>query len=161
MKKLLFLAMFLGGMVATTNAQSTKACCAGKEKTECAKKTSQKACCAKSDKASCSKKATGSASAKTVSAEATTTTFKVYGVCGMCKRTIEGALADVQGVNSASWDLGSKMLTVAYDDKSVKLDDIKAKVADAGYDSDTHRATKEAYNALHACCQYERPTGKL
>lgn len=160
MKKLLFLAMFLGGIVATANAQATKACCAGKAKTECVKETAKKACCAKGDKASCSKKASSSASAKVVSDKAASTTFKVYGVCGMCKRTIEGALADVEGVASANWDLSSKMLTVDYDEKAIKLEDIKAKVAEAGYDSDTHRATEEAYNALHACCQYERPSSK-
>ena len=84
-------------------------------------------------------------------------TFTVYGNCGMCKRTIEGALADVSAVSSANWDMKNKQLTVRYDAQAIQLKDIKAKVAAAGYDSDTHRAPDAAYNNLHACCQYERP----
>jgi len=160
MKQILFIALLLTGGLVSMNAQSQKPCCAGKAKTECSKMASKKAYCAKSGQAGCTKNAAGSASAKLVSADATTTTFKVYGVCGMCKRTIESALADFDGISTANWDLGSKMLTVSYDGKTTNLNAIKAKVAEAGYDSDTHRATDEAYNALHACCQYERPRGK-
>ena len=162
MKQIMIMVALVFGMLATASAQSQKACCAGKEKTACAKETATKtACCAKSDKAACSK-AKGTAAAKTVSADAgtATTTFKVYGVCGMCKRTIEGALNSVKGITSASWDVSSKMVTVAYDEKAISVDDMKAKIAAVGYDSDTHRAKDEVYNNLHACCKYERPKGK-
>jgi copper chaperone CopZ len=161
MKQLLILAfLFIG--VGALSAQSKPACCAGKEKTACAKKTAEKACCSKGA-ASCSK----ADKAKTGKAEGvqlkgvnagTTAQFKVYGVCGMCKRTIESALSKVAAVQYADWNVGNKMLTVSYDEKAISIDDIKAKVAEAGYDSDTHRATDEAYNNLHGCCKYERPS---
>lgn len=162
-------------------ATATKtACCAKGDKASCskakgtaaaktvsteagaAKATATKAaCCAKGDKAACSK-AKGTAAAKTVSAkaDAATTTFKVYGVCGMCKRTIEGALNNTKGINNASWNVSSKMVTVTYDEKAISVDDMKAKIAAVGYDSDTHRAKDEVYNNLHTCCKYERPKGK-
>ena len=36
-------------------------------------------------------------------------------------------------------------------------EDIKQKIADVGYDSDSHRAKDEVYNSLPGCCQYDRP----
>jgi len=86
-----------------------------------------------------------------------TDTFTVYGNCGMCKRTIEGSLTDVKGVSSAQWDQETDIMTVKYKTKKISLDEIKQKIADTGYDSDTHRAKLEVYNNLHGCCQYERP----
>jgi periplasmic mercuric ion binding protein len=86
-----------------------------------------------------------------------TETFRVYGNCGMCKSTIEKAASAVSGVKSATWDRETDMLTVTYHTSKVTLDKIKEAVAASGYDSDTHRATDEAYNKLHGCCQYDRP----
>ncbi|MCB0569475.1 MAG: heavy-metal-associated domain-containing protein [Phaeodactylibacter sp.] len=159
MKKLLFMfALALAGAVAA-NAQSTPACCAGKDKSACTKEAAAKAaCCASKDKASCTKMAAADTGAMPAAADnIVEATFTVYGNCGMCKRTIEGALADVSAVSSANWDMKNKQLTVRYDAQAIQLKDIKAKVAAAGYDSDTHRAPDAAYNNLHACCQYERP----
>ncbi len=87
-----------------------------------------------------------------------TDTFKVYGNCGMCKNTIEKAAKSVDGVKSASWNVETDMITVSYNSTVVALDDIKKAIAVSGYDSDTHRATDAAYNKLHGCCQYDRPT---
>ncbi len=84
-------------------------------------------------------------------------TFKVYGNCNMCKKRIEGALKGVQGVMHAEWNVDSKMLTVHYDDKTISLEAIKKKVAQAGHDTDEFRAQDEVYNALPGCCQYDRP----
>ena len=36
----------------------------------------------------------------------------------------------------------------------------KQQIADAGYDSETHRAKDEVYDNLHFCCQYDRPAKK-
>ncbi len=38
-------------------------------------------------------------------------TFIVYGNCGMCKKTIEGALKDETGVSEAIWDIDSGLAT--------------------------------------------------
>ncbi len=87
----------------------------------------------------------------------TTEKFRVWGNCGMCKKTIEGALTDVKGVSKAEWNVDTNEMTVSFVSHVISLDDIKQKIADVGYDTDTHRATIEVYNALHGCCQYDRP----
>lgn len=86
-----------------------------------------------------------------------TETFTVYGNCGMCERTIEGSLRGVDGVTLADWDKETDQMKVSFNPKVIKLDTIKQKIADVGYDSDTHRAKDEVYNNLPGCCQYERP----
>ena len=87
----------------------------------------------------------------------TTAAFKVYGNCGMCKSTIYRAANGVKGVNSAVWEVKTDTITVSYDPKKADQDKILQAIADKGYDSDTHRATDEAYNKLPGCCQYDRP----
>lgn len=87
----------------------------------------------------------------------TTSTFKVYGNCGMCQKTIEGALSDAEGIEKASWDMDTKMISVSFEKAKISEDQIKEKIAEAGYDTDSHRAKQETYDALHSCCQYERP----
>jgi periplasmic mercuric ion binding protein len=91
-------------------------------------------------------------------ANETTDIFVVYGNCGICKKTIEGSLNNVDGISSAIWDVETKVMTVKYDNEAIKLDDIKKKIADVGYDSDKFRAKDETYNNLMGCCQYERPS---
>jgi copper chaperone CopZ len=83
--------------------------------------------------------------------------FTVYGNCGMCERTIEGLLKDVQGVFKADWDRETDQMKVSFNPQEIALDAIKQKIADVGYDSDTHRAKDEVYNSLPECCQYDRP----
>ena len=151
--------LFLGSMSA--QAQSAKACCSGKDKTSCTKTAeAQKACCAKNEGGkACAKMSKAKAQKVSSDANVSTASIRIYGNCGMCKRTIEGALNEVEGVHSADWDVKSGMLSVAYEAEKVTEDDIKAKVAAAGYDSDTHRAPDEVYANLHACCQNDRPKG--
>lgn len=87
----------------------------------------------------------------------TTSSYKVHGNCGMCKANIEKAATGVKGVNSAVWEVKTDTLTVSYDNAKTNQDKILQAVAKKGYDSDTHRATDEAYNKLPGCCQYDRP----
>lgn len=96
-----------------------------------------------------------------IQSEQKTETFKVYGNCGMCKRTIEGSLINVNGVSKASWDKETKMMKVTFDESIITLKEIKQKIADVGYDSDELSASSEAYNKLAGCCQYERPTEEM
>lgn len=86
-----------------------------------------------------------------------TETFRVYGNCGMCKKTIEGSLKDVVGVIKGDWDKSTGLLNVSYDPESITIENIKQRIANVGYDSDTHRAKDEIYYSLPGCCQYERP----
>jgi copper chaperone CopZ len=87
----------------------------------------------------------------------TTAAYRVYGNCGMCKKTIEKAAKSVKGVESAVWEVKTDTITLTYNPKKTDPDAILQAIADKGYDSDTHRATDEAYNKLHGCCQYDRP----
>lgn len=164
MKKFVLMFLLAVAGMAVANAQSAQACCAGKDKAACTKEGAAKAaCCAKADAAGCAKAGAASADAgkatSVAAAGISTETFTVYGNCGMCKRKIEGALSEVKGIEYANWDMGAKAMTVKYDAGAVRLDDIKARIAAVGYDSDTHRAPDEVYNNLHGCCQYERPKG--
>ena len=86
-----------------------------------------------------------------------TETFKVYGNCGMCKENIESALKKKEGVTSKNWSPKTKMLTVTYNPSKITLAQIKEKIANAGYDTDSTKSNDEAYNKLMKCCQYERP----
>jgi mercuric ion binding protein len=92
-----------------------------------------------------------------VASDSTVETFKVYGNCGMCKRTIEGSLTDVEGINSADWSSESKLMEVNFDKALISLSEIKQKISAVGYDTEEHRASEESYKGLHGCCQYERP----
>ena len=89
-----------------------------------------------------------------------TDSFKVYGNCGMCEKTIEGALKGVKGVEKADWNKETKMIEVVYHTHDISLDDIKKKIAAVGYDTEEYRASEKVYNDLPGCCQYERPEAK-
>jgi mercuric ion binding protein len=84
-----------------------------------------------------------------------TETFKVWGNCGMCKKNIEGALK-VKGISKAIWNNDSQMLTVSFDNTKITLEQIHQKIAAVGYDTEKQKGSNEAYNALPACCQYNR-----
>lgn len=88
-----------------------------------------------------------------------TQTVKIYGNCGMCKKTIEkaGNLKDVALVN---WNKDSKIATLTYDSTATNQEEILKRIALAGYDSEKNKASVAAYNALPGCCQYDRELKK-
>lgn len=153
MKKNIFLILFTTAFFAfSANAQS---CCSSK-------KASKSACCAKKAETTTENATTLDVESKAVlvsneTDHNETEKFTVYGNCGMCKRTIEGSLKDVKGVASAEWNVDTDEMTVTFNTHKISLDDIKQKIADVGYDTDTHRAKAEVYNSLPGCCQYDRP----
>lgn len=82
-------------------------------------------------------------------------TFKVWGECGMCKKTIEKAAKD-SGALAASWDTDSKLLTVTYNSTKTSNQKIQQGIAAAGYDTRDLTADNTAYDKLHECCKYDR-----
>jgi periplasmic mercuric ion binding protein len=84
-----------------------------------------------------------------------TETFQVSGNCGMCEAKIEKA-AKAAGATYADWNKDTKIITVKYNSTSSNLAKIQKSIADAGYDNVGVKTTTEAYNKLHACCQYDR-----
>jgi len=91
-----------------------------------------------------------------VTSKEDTTTFKVYGNCGMCKKTIESSLKKVKGVKSADWNTQTKLMSVSFDIATVTEADIHKAIASVGYDTEKVKASDAAYSKLHGCCQYER-----
>ena len=81
--------------------------------------------------------------------------IKVWGNCGMCKKTIETAAKNA-GADSASWSTESHILTVSYKSKKSNNEKIQKAVAAAGYDTQDFTAPVAAYDNLHSCCQYDR-----
>ena len=82
-------------------------------------------------------------------------TLKVWGECGMCKKTIEKAAKD-SGATTATWNTESKKLTITYNTTKTSNEKIQQAIAAAGYDTQNLTADKEAYDKLHECCKYDR-----
>jgi copper chaperone CopZ len=85
-----------------------------------------------------------------------TESFKVYGNCEMCKTRIEKAAKSVDGVSAADWNVQTKMLALTFDDSKTDVNAVQEALANVGHDTDTHKATDEAYNKNASCCKYER-----
>jgi copper chaperone CopZ len=84
-----------------------------------------------------------------------TDTFKVWGNCGMCKRTIEKA-AKTDGVIKAEWNRETKIFTLVYNPAATSNEKIQKTIAAAGYDTENFYGDDKAYKELPGCCQYER-----
>jgi copper chaperone CopZ len=84
-----------------------------------------------------------------------TESFKVWGNCGMCKDRIEKAVKS-EGATSAAWDLKTKMLTVTFDPAKTSMEVLGKKLAAVGHDTEKFKADDKIYDALPACCKYER-----
>jgi copper chaperone CopZ len=84
-----------------------------------------------------------------------TETMKVLGNCEMCKSRIEKA-ARVDGVENATWDAKSKLLTIKYSPAKTGTDVVAKKVAAVGHDTEKFKADNKTYDALPACCKYDR-----
>jgi copper chaperone CopZ len=85
------------------------------------------------------------------------TSFKVNGVCEMCKKTIENAL-HIESVKAVNWNPDTKIIKVKFDESKISLDSIHRRIIAVGYDTDKYSANDTAYATLHKCCKYERKT---
>ncbi|WP_052324144.1 heavy-metal-associated domain-containing protein [Flavihumibacter sp. ZG627] len=84
-----------------------------------------------------------------------TDTFKVWGNCGMCKKTIEKA-ANVSGVQKAEWNRETKVFTLLYNPALTTNEKIQKAIAAAGYDTEKFTGDDKAYEKLPGCCHYDR-----
>ncbi|WP_350293022.1 heavy-metal-associated domain-containing protein [uncultured Croceitalea sp.] len=82
----------------------------------------------------------------------------VAGNCGMCEARISKAAKSVNGVSEISWNKDTKMMEVSFDAGITDLSKIEKAIAKAGHDTKNHKAQKETYDGLPACCHYERIT---
>jgi len=83
-------------------------------------------------------------------------TFRVSGMCGMCKTRIEETAMDMEGVTFANWEQESNMATVKFNPEETSLMEIHEAIAAVGHDTEKVKATDEAYEELHTCCKYPR-----
>ncbi|AJR02312.1 heavy-metal-associated domain-containing protein [Siansivirga zeaxanthinifaciens] len=81
--------------------------------------------------------------------------FGVRGNCEMCKKTIEMAANDVEGVTSAVWDVDKKKINVSFDKSKTTTEAIHNAIAASGYDTQNLAGSQEAYSNLPACCKYD------
>jgi len=84
-----------------------------------------------------------------------TSTFKVLGACEMCKERIESTARDHKA-RTAKWDAISQLLTVSYDSTRTTDEKLLKAVAAAGHDNERFAAPEAVYQALPACCHYQR-----
>src|SRR3982750_571202 len=87
----------------------------------------------------------------------TTITFKVFGACDQCKQRIQKSLK-IKGVNTANWDVATKMLTVSYRSSVITPDHIHHTIAGVGHDTEKEKASDKVYQALPDCCHYREMT---
>ncbi len=73
--------------------------------------------------------------------------------CLECKKSIEHAVLYTKGVKFANQDINSQILTVSYNTSKTSLDKIMHAITEAGYDADSLKANKEAYDKLPDCCK--------
>jgi mercuric ion binding protein len=81
---------------------------------------------------------------------------EVNGNCEQCQKRIQKAAYSVPGVKSASWSIETHQLSLIINEEKCSLMDVKKAVAKVGHDTDSVKSTKEDYDNLHSCCQYER-----
>ncbi|MEC4049291.1 heavy-metal-associated domain-containing protein [Flavobacterium sp. SUN046] len=82
--------------------------------------------------------------------------FEVNGNCDLCKKRIEKAAYSVAGVKSAYWSVDTHQINLIINEEKSSVEEVKKAIAKVGHDADEVKATKEDYDNLHSCCQYER-----
>lgn len=81
---------------------------------------------------------------------------EVNGNCEQCQKRIQKAAFSVPGVKSASWSIETHQLSLIINEEKTSLSDVNKAIAKVGHDTKEVKATKEDYDNLHFCCQYER-----
>lgn len=95
-----------------------------------------------------------------VFAQSKTEKIEVKGNCGMCETRIEKAATSVDGVTTADWDKENKILKLSFNETETSIEKIQKAIAKVGHDTPLHKASDEVYNALPACCKYDRSKEK-
>lgn len=73
--------------------------------------------------------------------------------CGTCKKTIEGAVSKLYGVNKISVGVKQKTAVVDYDKSKIDVARIEEAISMAGYQANDKPADKKAYDKLEDCCK--------
>ena len=82
-----------------------------------------------------------------------TVQFKTSAVCDMCKTRLEKSLAYEKGVQNATLDVPSQVLTVSFRPDKTSAPALRTAVQKTGYDADNQPADSRAHNRLPECCK--------
>lgn len=81
--------------------------------------------------------------------------------CGMCKSKIEKYLDRYDGVLSTVVNVKKKETTVKYVTDRINEEEIKAAIANAGYDAAEVPANEDSYKRLPKCCKKPEDGGGM
>ena len=73
--------------------------------------------------------------------------------CGMCKATLEKAMAYEKGVVSSSLDVETAKFTITYKSHKTNPEKLRTAISKTGYAADDVKAEESAYNKLPTCCK--------
>lgn len=73
--------------------------------------------------------------------------------CNMCKKTIEGEVKKLDGVNEVNVIVKEKIAKVTFDKSKTDIGSIEGVIISAGYQANDKPANKEAYDKLDDCCK--------
>ena len=85
-----------------------------------------------------------------------TNTFHISGNCEMCKERIEHAALSLTPTIQANWNIKTGELIVEFDSALISGTAIQQKIAEAGHDNESFKASEEVYKSLPSCCHYNR-----
>ena len=84
----------------------------------------------------------------------TTATIKTPTVqCEKCKARIENYMSHEDGIVKINVDYKKKITTVTYIPDRTNIENIKAMIANVGYDAGDVTANPDSYKALPTCCK--------
>ena len=73
--------------------------------------------------------------------------------CEECKKRIENYMSHEAGIQKINVDYKKKTTTVTYLTDRTNIENIKAMIANVGYDADDVTAEPDAYKRLPTCCK--------
>src|SRR6201996_3686342 len=73
--------------------------------------------------------------------------------CEKCKARIENYMSHEDGIVKVNVDYKKKITTVTYLTDRTNVENIKAMIANVGYDADDVTAEQDAYKRLPSCCK--------
>ncbi len=73
--------------------------------------------------------------------------------CESCKKRIEDYLKREDGVQKATVDFKKHVTKVTFVAERTNIENVKAAIANSGYDADDVKADEEAYKKLPKCCK--------
>jgi copper chaperone CopZ len=76
-------------------------------------------------------------------------------VCGSCVKTIEAAVAKVEGVQEVKADLKSKTVEVKFLPAKTTIGAVETAITGVGYNANDRKRDPAAYEKLDGCCKID------